>query len=297
MKNLRTGIAIAVVLVIATLFFGSWYTIDASERGVVTTTGAYASTAEPGLHFKIPLVQDVKRVSIRQQSIQWPCHGESCLQAYSKDQQPAELAVSVTWHALPDAMEQIYTQYGGDLTAVVDRLIARRVPQQVKTVFGQFTAQSAIERRLELNQAISDAVRTNIDEGAPIAIDSVQIENIDYSEAYEQSVEQSKLAEVEVRRRQQQLEQEKIAAQITVTQAQAEADSRLARAKADAEAIRIRGEAEAQAIRARGDALRDNPGLVQFTQAERWDGKLPVTMLPNGAVPMLSLGAAVPQAQ
>jgi hypothetical protein len=29
---------------------------------------------------------------------------------------------------------------------------------------------------------------------------------------------------------------------------------------------------------------------VALTQAERWDGKLPTTMVPGGALPMLSVG-------
>ena len=41
----------------------------------------------------------------------------------------------------------------------------------------------------------------------------------------------------------------------------------------------------------RGDALRDNPGLVALTQAEKWDGQLPRTMLPGGSIPMLNLNA------
>jgi regulator of protease activity HflC (stomatin/prohibitin superfamily) len=94
-----------------------------------------------------------------------------------------------------------------------------------------------------------------------------------------------------VQRRQQQLEQEKIAANIAVTQAQGRADSQIAEATANAEATRIQGEATADAIRARGAALRDNPALVQLTQAERWNGVLPTTMLPGGAVPMLNLPA------
>ncbi|MCY1380806.1 hypothetical protein D9M69_686580 [compost metagenome] len=62
-----------------------------------------------------------------------------------------------------------------------------------------------------------------------------------------------------------------------------------AKANADAEAIRIMGDAEATSIKARGDALRENPGLVALTQAEKWNGQLPTTMLPDGSVPMLQL--------
>ncbi|MDY8015799.1 prohibitin family protein, partial [Escherichia coli] len=46
--------------------------------------------------------------------------------------------------------------------------------------------------------------------------------------------------------------------------------------------------AEAEAIRLRGEALRENPGLVALTTAERWDGKLPDTMIPGSTVPFIS---------
>lgn len=72
-----------------------------------------------------------------------------------------------------------------------------------------------------------------------------------------------------------------------MTQAQAEADSKLAEAKADAEATRLRGEAEADAIKARAQALASNQNLVELTKAERWDGTLPTTMLPNSALPFI----------
>jgi regulator of protease activity HflC (stomatin/prohibitin superfamily) len=117
----------------------------------------------------------------------------------------------------------------------------------------------------------------------------VQIENLDFSNEYEKSIEQRMLAEVEVQRLRQNAEREKVQAEIVVTKATAEANAVRQRAQAESEAIRLRGEAEAAAIRARGAALGDNPNLVNLVQAEKWDGRLPVTMLPGGAVPMLNL--------
>jgi len=32
----------------------------------------------------------------------------------------------------------------------------------------------------------------------------------------------------------------------------------------------------------------DNPGLVTLTTAERWDGKLPTTMIPGNSVPFIN---------
>jgi regulator of protease activity HflC (stomatin/prohibitin superfamily) len=132
---------------------------------------------------------------------------------------------------------------------------------------------------MDINQALKNSVH------GPIDITSVQVENIDFSNAYEKSVEDRMRAEVEVQTQKQNLEKERVSAQIAVTKAQAEADSQLARAKAEAEAIRIKGEAEASAIKSRADALAKNKDLIELTKAEKWDGKLPSTMLPNSTLP------------
>ena len=97
------------------------------------------------------------------------------------------------------------------------------------------------------------------------------------------------LAEVEVQKVRQNAEREKVTAEITVIQAQAEADAQLARATAEAEATRIRGDAEAAAIKAKSEALKDNAGLIALTQAERWNGALPTTMIPGSTVPFMDV--------
>ncbi len=64
-------------------------------------------------------------------------------------------------------------------------------------------------------------------EGEPLLLQSLQIENIDFSKEYIRSVEQRMQAEVEVQRLRQNAEREKVQAQITVTKANADADSLL----------------------------------------------------------------------
>jgi uncharacterized membrane protein YqiK len=60
-------------------------------------------------------------------------------------------------------------------------------------------------------------------------------------------------------------------------------------AKADAETIKLRGDAEATAIKARAEALARNQDLIQLIQAEKWDGKLPQTMVPGSALPFINV--------
>ncbi len=261
-----SGLAILVIV------FSSFYTIDQGARGVILRTGAVVDTAEPGLHFKLPLIDKVATISVQQQTQRYPK-----VQAYSRDQQPADLVISVTFRVTDPV--QVYSQYG-NIDNLMVRLVDPRVLEQVKNVFGQFDAASAIQDRSKLNAEVSNAVRAAIK--GPLVIESLQIENIDFSDIYEQAVEDRMQATV--------LQQKALAQKARrLTEADAAAYEVKAAADAQAHAIEIKGAAEASAIKARGDALRQNPGIPALVTAEKWDGHLPTTMPPNGAVPFLNV--------
>ena len=284
--NARTIIAGSTAVVVGlfalTIVGGSFYTIDSGDRGVVLRNGAVVGTAEPGLGFKLPIIDTVKEISVRANARRY-----EGVAAYSKDQQTAELVVSVNYRLPADQVEKIYSEYGGE-EGVLTRLLDRQVYNEVKNVFGKYNAVTAINDRGRLVADVQTAIQAIVK--GPIIIESVQIENIDFSNVYEDSIEARMLAEVEVQKVKQNAEREKVTAEITVIQAQAEADAQLARATAEAEATRIRGEAEASAIKAKADALRDNAGLIALTQAERWNGQLPTTMIPDATVPFMNMG-------
>lgn len=275
------GGGIIASLVALTVIGGSWYTVSDGYRGVITRNGAVVGTAEPGLGFKMPLIDGVKDISVQSQNRQY-----AEVAAYSRDQQTAVLAISVSYRFPADAVEEVQVNYGGE-EGVLSRLVDRKVLEEVKRVFGQFNAVTSIQERGRLTSEISAAIISAIN--GPIIIESVQIENIDFSDAYESSIEQRMLAEVAVEKEKQELAKQKVQAEIAVTQAQAVADSNLAKAKSEAEAIELRGGAEAKAIRDRGAALRDNPDLIGLVQAEKWNGQLPTTMLPNSTVPFMNM--------
>jgi regulator of protease activity HflC (stomatin/prohibitin superfamily) len=271
-----------VALVVLTIVLGSWYTIDQRERGVILRNGKLIGTATPGLGFKLPLVDSIVKITLETQRAKF-----DKVNSYSRDQQPADITISVNFRATEDKVDELYTQFGG-VQGYADRVLFPRVLAHTKIVFGRFNSVTAIQERGRLNSEIQQAVMS-ASEG-PIVIEAVQIENIDFSNEYEKSIEQRMLAEVEVQRLRQNAEREKVQAEIVVTKSKAEADAVRNRALAESEAIQLRGKAEAEAIRARGAALGDNPRLVDLVQAERWDGKLPVTMIPGGSVPMLAIG-------
>jgi len=281
-RILGISLLVFVVLILICTAFGSFYTIDQGERGIKLRYGAVIAVSEPGFHLKWPFVDDVKLISVRTETMHY-----QNMSAYSRDQQPAKIIASVTYRVPDSEVEKLYNQYQ-TVDAFVNRVINRQVPTQIENVFGQFNAITAVQDRARLIKELTDSVKASMKDD-PIIIDSVQVENIIFSEAYEKSVESRMQAEVEVQTEKQKLDKEQINAQIVVARAKGVADSRLAEARAEAEATRIRGQAEADAIKARAAALAQNENLIELTKAERWDGKLPTTMLPNGAVPFLNM--------
>ena len=280
------------IIVGLTVLFGSWYTIDQTERGVLLRNGALVEVVQPGLRFKTPWIESVVKVDMKTHTHTYGHDtktGASTMEAYSKDGQPAYLRMSVTARVDPSHVSEVYTRFGGDLEAAVSRLIGPQVFAQTKVVFGQYTAARAISERGALNLAVADAIKQSVAYDPLFIIESVQIENISFSQEYIKSIEQRMQAEVEVQRLQQNLAREKVQADIAVTQANGRAEAVRAEAKAQADAITLRGNAEATAIAARGKALGDNPHLVTLVQAEKWNGVLPTSMIPGGAVPFVSV--------
>ena len=257
--------------------FGSCYTIDQGERGVVLRFGKVTEVAGPGLHFKMPFTDSVREMSVRTSKAKLK------LGVYSKDIQAADIELAVNYALDASRVGEIYERAGVDYA---DRIVIPQLMSKPKDTFGKYNAVVIIQNReklvSEIQKELEDAFK-----GTGIIIQSVQLVNIDFSDAYENSVEERMKAEVEVQKVQQNLEREKINADMMRAKAKGEADAQLARAEAKAKSVKLLGEAEAAAIKAKSDAMQANPDYVRMLQAERWDGKLPQTMLPNNAMPII----------
>ena len=261
------------------LVLGSFYTIEQGERGVLLRFGKVVEVEDSGLHFKIPYVDTVKKMAVR--TIKWTLKTA----VYSKDIQGAEVKISLNFHLSPASVGSIYANAGMEYD---EKLILPQLLSVSKDVFGKYNAVSIVQAREELSKEICKALETKF---APIGIiiESVQLENIDFSDSYEKSVEERMKAEVEVQKVKQNLEREKINADMLRAKAQGEADAKIAQAEANAKSIELVGRAEAEAIRAKSEAMRANPDYVKMLQAEKWDGRLPQSIVPSSSVPIRKL--------
>lgn len=256
-----------------------FFTVEQGEVGIVLRFGKVAKVAEPGLGFKLPMVDTVVKMSVRTEKRLY-----ENLQSYSNDVQEASIRVTVNHRIAAGAADEVYTRYG---RTYVERVIDPMVPKRLKEVFGQYQAATVVSDRSRLGREVEAAIQESVPK--EVIIESVQIENIDFSDAYEQAIEAAAQAEAQVRLSRNQLEREKVEAEKRVVQAKAAAESVRQAALAEAEAIRLRGDAQAATIAAKAKAFYDNPGYVKLIAAEKWDGKLPTTQVPGSAVPFVEI--------
>lgn len=63
-KGIKRAVVVGVIAIAAgTVSLGSFYNIEEQEQAVLTTFGVAKNVSEPGLHFKIPLIQKVQKVN------------------------------------------------------------------------------------------------------------------------------------------------------------------------------------------------------------------------------------------
>lgn len=265
------------MLCIVTVLYGSFFTVDQGVRAVVLRVGEVKYVAEPGFHFKIPFIDSVIKMSVRTQK------ETITLQVYSKDIQAAEAGISLNFSLSPAFVSSIYGKYG---ESYLERIIVPQLMAQPKDVFGKYNAVDIVQNREELTAKMFVSL-SKVFNDTGIEIKSVQIENIDFSNSYEKSVEERMRAEVEVQKVLQNEKRTAIEANMKRIRAKGDADAKIVAAEADAKAIKMRGEAEAKAIEAKSAAMARNPAYVHLLQAERWNGSLPTTMLPNNALPII----------
>ena len=291
MGNIKIALCFlgAVVFFIFGLIFANVYIVDQGEKAVVTNFGEISKTWSAGFHIKIPFVQSVKRYSVR---VQKTVFGDEdrVLSAYSNDQQIIEnYSIAITWNYDPTRIEDVYKYFGtSDDESVFQTVVSPTIQQTSKTIFGQFTAQTIVQDRAKLDNALEYRIKEQLSK-YPIQIISVQIIDINFSKTYENVIEQTAQKKQEIEKSRNELKRIEIETQQQV--AKAEAENKAIKLKADAEAyqISIKAKAESDAIKLKAEALKANKDLVDLKIAEKWNGTVPQTVVVNDGKSVLPL--------
>jgi len=258
----RTAL-IVIVILIGILFIKPWVQIGAGERGIVLNFGAVqGKVLEEGLHFRIPIMQEVIAMDVKVQK------ATTDAAAASSNLQDVSSTVAINYHIVPDKAHIVYQSIGIEFK---ERIIDPAVQEVVKAVTARYTAEELITKR----SAVSDAMRTNLTQRLlthNIAVDAFSIVGFSFSKIFMEAIESKQTAEQLAMKAQRDLERIKIEAEQKITTAKAEAESlRLQRANISLDLIELRKvEANLKAI-------------------DKWNGILP-QVTGAGAVPFIGVG-------
>ena len=238
------------------IILSSFGTVGAGERGIKLRFGAVQGEAlGEGLYFISPIGEQVKIMDVKMQKY------EVDAGSASKDLQTVSSKVALNFHVSPEYVTSVYKNIGIDYQS---RIIVPAVQESVKASTARFTAEELITKREEVRETIKLILKTKLnDEG--IIIDEFNIVDFDFSESFNKAIEDKVTAEQNALASKNKLEQIKYEAQQAVESA--------------------KGRAEAQKIE--GEALQDNPQVLELRAIERWNGVLPTYM--TGTVPFVNL--------
>lgn len=245
-----------IAFVAIVLFFGSFGTVGAGQRGVLLQFGAVTGKVfDEGLYFKIPFIQRVVKMDVQIQKI------ETAANSASKDLQSVGATIALNYHLQSDRVATIYQEVRKDYKI---RIIDPTIQEAVKAATAQFNAEELITKRPEVRDEIKGLLNEKL-EIRGIAVDEFNIVNFAFSNSFDESIERKVTAE-----------QDALAAQNKLEQVKFEAQQRIEEAKGKAEAIRIEA-----------NALSQNPNILQLRSIEKWNGILP--QVTGSAVPFVNI--------
>jgi prohibitin 2 len=244
--NWLIGPAVVVLVLLAILLANSFYVVDPGHRGVKVTLGRVDPNFLPeGFGMKLPFVTSVRLVPIRQQT------RESPAECYSSDLQQVNLRLKILYSVPETAVVSIVQQFAGD---PFDMLIAPRVQEALKEQTALISAEQIVKQREMVKNAAIASARQKV--GTVVRIDDLVLENISLSRLLEEAIE-SKMVQ----------EQNASKAKFEQDRRKIDADTKVIEAKGEAESIRIRGQ-----------ALKENPDLINLQIVEKWDGRSPMVI-------------------
>jgi regulator of protease activity HflC (stomatin/prohibitin superfamily) len=258
------GIAIIVALagvVVVFLMLNPFVKIDAGYRGVVKNFGAVQDYVyDEGLHFVIPVMQQVVKVDVKVQK------SETDAVAASKDIQETRSKIALNYRIRADKANWVLQNIG---TQFKTRIIDPAVQEVVKAVTAKYTAVELITKRDLVREAIRELLKERLQE---YNIDVVDFAIIDFqfSEQFSQSIEEKQVAD-----------QRRLKSEYDLARIKIEAKQKITQAQAEAEALRLQKQNISK------DLIELRKVEAVLMAIEKWDGTLP--KVTSGAVPFVDV--------
>lgn len=231
----------------------SFYIVPAGHSAVEFSaiSGVKQGTEQPGMHFKIPILET--RTLYRTQKNLYSVDAD----AASKDGQYVHTTVGVGYHPDPVYVNWLHQNIGPGYANII---IAPAVQEAVKAATAHHDALNLIRNRSVVSFEIRSILLERLAHNH-ILMDELSITNFDYSEEFNRALERKVTAE-----------QDAEAALNKLKQVEYEAQQKVAEA---------RGQAEASVLLSESMKGQGGDAYLFLQWLLKWDGKLPLYYAPG----------------
>lgn len=300
-----TGIVVAIIVVLVFIAAKPFVVINSGEVGIKATAGEYDNIPlQPGLHFFVPIIQNVIIVDTRVRTINFSrtedmgvvgqnqgIFRNDAISVMDSRGLTVSIELTVQYQLNPSFAPQTIATYGLSWEQKIINPVVRDV---VRSVVGRYPAEELPIKRNDIANLISTNIEAEIGKfaNAPVSLSSVQLREIVLPQNIKEQIEKVQVARQEAERKRYEVEQAKMEAEKAVTLAKGEADVNRTKAQGSADAVSIEAKAQSQANRLISDSLsgrlldlRQIEMQGKFNEALRENRDAQIFLTPGGAVP------------
>ena len=256
--NIRNFVAVAIGLVAVLLLLQSVYIVDQTERAVLLRFGAVSKAdIAPGLHFKLPVAEDVKIFDARVLTLD-----SSPETYYTLEKKPLIVDSFAKWRIVD--VPNYYTATSGD-EARANRVLQERVNEGLRNAISRRDMHEVISgERDQLMQELTADLNRAMKAATGVEVIDVRVKRIDLPTEVSTSVYERMNSEREIEARQYRAQGQELALGI---RADAERQTVVIEAEAYREAEQIRGDGDAKAASVYAGAFNKDPEFYEFTRS------------------------------
>lgn len=236
------GVCVALLLIVA-ISIASITIVPAGHKGVTLNMGAVTGAVmNEGINFKIPFVQNAEIIDVRVKKYESKDNSSA-----SKDLQTIKSSIAVNYRVNQDHVADLYQKIGMSYESTV---INPAISECIKSVTSRYTAEELITKRTEVSEEMKKFLQNKLSEKY-ILVDSFNIINFDFTDAFNTAIEEKQIAE-----------QNALKAKYDLERIKTEAEQAVTKAKGEAEAMKLKNEQISQSI-------------IYLEFIDKWDGKMP----------------------
>ncbi len=212
--------AVVIIFVVFAFLSSPFVIIESGYVGVKLTLGkADKEELKPGLHFIIPFIQTVEKMSVRTHS--YDMTGGNSINALSKDGLTINVELTTLYKIVPDKASEIYVEYGKDYE---DRIIKPVIRSAVRDVIAALDSSQVYQERDLIQKKLVEKVSGEL-EKRYILLDEILIRDIKLPPKVVEAIEQKRRAYEEAERMKFLVEKEKLEAERKKIEAQGIAEA------------------------------------------------------------------------